>query len=171
MFTRRAGPFLGTLVVVIFGGLACNSFAADEAKALTLSKALAQVKLFAALTDGQRDALKAAATLRRGKAGERIIQQGKALDRMFIILQGQAEVRVSEKHLVTLSGQSLVGEIEFLDMLPASADVLLLEETDLIELNYAALTGLMEQQPRLGYMLMREIARIEARRLRDTNPK
>jgi len=29
----------------------------------------------------------------------------------------------------------------------------------------------MEKQPRLGYVLMREIARIEARRLRDTTPK
>jgi len=169
MFTGTAGRFVWAVVVVMFGYLACNSFAADEAKALALSKALAQVKLFAGLTDAERDALKAAATLRRGKAGERIIQQGKALDRMFIILEGQAEVRINGKHFVTLSGQPLVGEIEFLDMLPASADVLLLKETDLIELNYAALTALMEKQPRLGYVLMGEIARIEARRLRDTS--
>ncbi|MBA4423423.1 MAG: hypothetical protein C0390_10075 [Syntrophus sp. (in: bacteria)] len=119
----------------------------------------------------QREALKTAATLRRGKAGERIIQQGKTLDRMFIILEGQAEVWANGKYIVTLSGQPLVGEIEFLDRLPASADVLLPKETDLIELNYAALNGLMEKQPRLGYVLMREIAGIEGRRLRDTNLK
>jgi CRP/FNR family cyclic AMP-dependent transcriptional regulator len=171
VFIRAAGRLLLAIVVVMFGYLACNSFAADETKALALSKALAQVKLFAGLTDAERDSLKAAATLRRGKAGERIVQQGKVRDRMFIILEGQAEVRVNGKHFVTLSGQSLVGEIEFLDMLPASADVFLLKETDLIELNYAALTGLMEKQPRLGYVLMREIARIEARRLRDTTSK
>ncbi|MBW1853020.1 MAG: cyclic nucleotide-binding domain-containing protein [Deltaproteobacteria bacterium] len=119
MFTGAAGRFVWAVVVVMFGYLACNSFAADEAKALALS-----VKLFAGLTVAERDALKAAVTLRRGKAGERIIQQGKVLDRMFIILEGQAEVRVNGKHLVTLSEQPLVGEIEFLDMLPASADVL-----------------------------------------------
>ena len=171
MFRRAAGRFVWAVVVVIFGYLSCNSFAADNDRALALSKALAQVKLFAELTDAERNSLKAAATLRRGKAGERIIQQGTALDRIFIILEGQAEVRINGKHFVTLSGQPLVGEIEFLDMLPASADVLLLKETDLIELNYAALTGLMEKQPRLGYVLMREIARIEARRLRDTHQK
>ena len=171
MFTGTAGRFVWAVVVVMFGYLACNSFAADEAKALALSKALAQVKLFAGLTDAERDSLKAAATLRRGKAGERIIQQGTTLDRMFIILKGQAEVRVNGKHFVTLSGQPLVGEIEFLDMLAASADVLLLKKTALIELNYAALTGLMEKQPRMGYVLMREIAQVEARRLRDTDPK
>ena len=171
MFTGAAGRFVWAVVVVMFWCLACNSFAADEARAVALSKALAQVKLFAGLTDAERDSLKAAATLRRGKAGERIIQQGKVRDRMFIILEGRTEVRVNGKHFVTLSGQPLVGEIEFLDMLPASADVFLLKETDLIELNYAALTVLMEKQPRLGYVLMREIARIEARRLRGTTSK
>lgn len=171
MFTGTAGRFVWAVVVVMFGGWACVSFAAEEAKALALSKALAQVKLFAGLTDAERDALKAAATLRRGMAGERIIEQGKTLDRMFIILEGQGEVWVNGKHLLTLSGQPLVGEIEFLDTLPASADVLLVKETDLIELNSAALTGLMEKQPRLGYVLMREIARIEGQRLRDTDSK
>ena len=171
MFTEAKERLVWAVVAVMFGVFASNSFAADEAKALGLSKALAQVKLFAGLTDAERDALKDAATLRRGKAGERIIQQGKAMHRMFIILEGKAEVRVNGKHIVTLSGQPLVGEVEFLDMLPASADVLLLEEADLIELNSNALTRLMEKQPRMGYVLMREIARIEARRLRDTNPK
>ena len=171
MFTGATGRFVCAVVVVIFGYLAGNSFASDEAKALALSKALSQVKLFAGLTDAERDALKVAATLRRGKAGERIIRQGKTLERMFIILESEVEVRVNGKHVVTLSGQPLVGEIEFLDKLPAAADVLLLKETDFIELNYAALTGLIEKQPRLGYVLMREIARIEAQRLRETTSK
>jgi CRP-like cAMP-binding protein len=171
MITGAAGRLVCAVVGVMFGYLAGNSFALDEAKALALSKALSQVKLFAGLTDAERDALKDASTLRRGKAGERIIRQGKTLDRMFIILESKVEVRVNEKHVVTLSGQPIVGEIEFLDKLPATADVLLLKDTDLIELDYAALTGLMEKQPRLGYVLMREIAKIEAQRLRKTTQK
>jgi CRP/FNR family cyclic AMP-dependent transcriptional regulator len=171
MFTGLAGRFVWVVVVLMFGNIASNSFAAEEAEALALSRALVQVKLFAELTDAERDALKSVATLRRGKAGERIIEQGKTIDRMFIVLKGQAEVWVNGKHIVTLSGQPLVGDIEFLDKLPASADVFLVKETDLIELNYAALTGLMEKQPRVGYVLMREIAGIEAQRLRNSNPK
>ncbi len=171
MFTRAASRLVCAVAVVLFGYMADNSFALDEAKALALSKALSQVKLFAGLTDAERNALKAAATLRRGKAGERIIRQGKILDRMFIILENKVEVRVNGKPVVTLSGQPLIGEIEFLDKLPAAADVLLLKETDLIELNYATLTGLMEKQPRLGYVLMLEIAKIEAQRLRKTTQK
>lgn len=171
MFTGVAGRFVWAVVVVMFGISASNSFAADAAKALTLSKALAQVNLFAHLTDAERDALKAAATLRLGSAGERIIKQGKALDRMFIILDGQAEVWINGKQIATFSGQPLVGEIEFLDGLPACADVLLPKATYLVELNYAPLKSLMNEQPRLGYVLMREIARIDGRRLRSTDWK
>ncbi len=170
MFTGMAVRFVLAIVILMFS-LSGSSFGAEEAKSVALSNALAKVKLFAGLTDAEKESLKTAAVLRRGKAGERIIEQGKTMDRMFIIVGGQAEVRANNKHIVTLSGQPLVGEIEFLDNLPASADVLLPKETDLIELNYAALTSLMEKQPRLGYVLMREIAKIEAQRLRDTNTK
>ncbi len=158
-------------VAVILGNFADNSFAADKAKALELSKAMAQVKLFSGLTDKERDSLKSAATLRHCKEGELIIKRGTPLDRMFIVLEGHAEVRVNGKLMATLPGQSLVGEIEFLDMLPAEADVVIVKETDLIELNNAVLIGLMKKQPRLGYVLMSEIARIEGRRLRAMDSK
>ena len=171
MFAGAAGRLVCAVTVVIFGCLHSASFASDEAKSSALSKALSRVRLFAALTDEERDALKTAATLRRGGKGERIITQGKHSDKMFIVLDGEAEVRVDDRRIVTLSGQPLAGEIEFLNEVPATADVLLLQDTDLIELDNAALTGLMEKRPRLGYVLMREIAGIEARRLRKTTGK
>jgi CRP/FNR family cyclic AMP-dependent transcriptional regulator len=157
--------------VVVLGTFAANSFAADKTRVPELSKALGQAKLFAGLTDKERAALESAATLRHCKEGERIIEQGKTLDRMFIVLESQAEVRVNGKLVATLPEQSLVGEIEFLDRLPASADVVILKESNLIELNNAALASLMTKQPRLGYVLMSEIARIEGQRLRAMDQK
>ena len=171
MITGTGKRLIWTAMIVVLGSCVCNSFAADESEELTLSGALSQVKLFAELTNAERDALKTAAALRRSTAEERIIEQGQILDKMFIILEGEGEVWVNGKYLLTLSGQFLVGEIEFLDTLPASADVVLLKETDFIELDNAALIGLMEKQPRMGYVLMREIAKIEGKRLRDTDSK
>lgn len=168
--TKRV--YLAVLVmVVMLGSFSGNLFAADKARTSELSRALAQVKLFAGLTEKERGLLKPATTLRHCKEGERIIEQGKLTDRMFIILEGQAEVRVSGKVVATLPEQSLVGELEFLDMLPASADVIVLKETYLIELNNAALKGIMNKQPRLGYVLMSEIAGIESQRLRAMDLK
>ena len=152
--------------IVVLGTSAAHSFAADKARVLELSEALGKARLFAGLSNKERAALESAATLRHCKAGERIIEQGKPLGNMFIILEGQPEVRVNGKLVATLPEESLVGEIEFLDMLPATADVVILRETHVIELNNAALIGLMEKQPRMGYVLMSEIARIEGHRLR-----
>ncbi len=170
MFTGKVCRFI-CAVMILLGCLAGNSLSADNTKTLNLSKTLSQVKLFAGLTNTERDALKNAASLRQGKEGERIIQQGKTSGKMFIILEGDAEVRIDGKSFVTLTGQSLVGEIEFLNECPATADVLLHKETNLIELDNVALNSLMEKQPRLGYVLMREIAKIEAQRLRRTSTK
>jgi signal-transduction protein with cAMP-binding, CBS, and nucleotidyltransferase domain len=164
--------FLTVLVVIVmFGNFAGNLFAADNAKTLELSKAMGQAKLFAGLTDKERATLTSAAALRHCKEGERIIEQGKSLDRMFVILEGKAEVRINGELVATIPEQSLVGEIEFFDMLPAIAEVIIIKETHLIELNNAALTGLMKKQPRLGYVLMSEIARIESQRLRAKDMK
>jgi CRP-like cAMP-binding protein len=171
MITSASRGLVLSVVFVMVGSLPGHSLAADKAAVLTLSDALTQVTLFTGLTDAERGALKSVTKLRRGTAGERIIRQGTALDTMFIILEGPAEVRINGKPFVTLTGQTLVGEIEFLDPLSASADVVLLKETNLIELNFAALSDLMEKHPRLGFVIMSELARIEARRLRATNPK
>jgi uncharacterized protein (TIGR02246 family) len=168
MFTGIKGRCWGAVVVFVIGIMASNSFAANEAKDSALDKALAQVKMFAGLTNAEKDALKSAATLRHVNPRERLTEKDKVLDRMFILLEGQAEVWVNGKLVTSLSGQSLIGEMEFLNNLPVHADVFILKETDIIELNNAALTDLMEKQPRLGYVIMREIAIIEAQRLRET---
>ena len=153
---------------VVGSGYYCPAVA-DQIKDPVLSKVLAETKPFAGLTAAERDALRSVVTLRYAKAGERIIKQGTMLDRMFIILDSQADIRVNGKHISTLPIQSLVGELEFLDPLPVAADVFVLQNTDLIELPYAELMALIEKQPRLGYELMSEFAIIEAQRLRARN--
>ena len=157
--------------VMVIGLLAAQAFAAGGSKPLTLTQAIAQTGLFSGLTEAERAALEGAAVLRHGEAGERIIEQGTSSDRMFVVLEGESEVRVQGELVATLPAQALVGEIEFLDGRPASADVTLLEASYVIELNHRKLERLMDQRPRMGYVLMSEIARIEARRLRAMDEK
>ena len=44
-----------------------------------------------------------------------------------------------------------------------------IDNAEVLELNNAALNALMEQQPHLGYVIVRRIAVIEAQRLRSSN--
>lgn len=154
---------------VILGTLAGQAGAADPAPAAELSQALEQARLLAGLTGPERAALAAVATLRVCKADERIIEQGKPVERIFIVLAGQAEVRINGRLMATYPGQTLLGELEFLDRQPAAADVVVAKDSRLLELNNAALAKLMQKHPRLGYVLMGEMARIEAQRLRAMN--
>jgi CRP/FNR family cyclic AMP-dependent transcriptional regulator len=159
------------IIMAVLAGLMIAATVCIAADNPALSRALAKATLFAGLTDTERDTLKSATRLRQTRAGECIIKQGTKSDSMFIILDSPAEIHVNGNHIVTLTGQSLVGEIEFLDTLPASADVIVTQDTELIEMNHAALTNLMDKQPRMGYILMRELARISAQRLRAGNSK
>ena len=68
-----------TITILMFGLLGASAFAADKVEGLELSKALAQVKIAAGLTEAERESLKAAARLRHGQAGELIVQQGKEM--------------------------------------------------------------------------------------------
>ena len=146
----------------------CTSVSDDD---VALIKALGKVPLFTGMDSAELLALTPAAKLRRAKAGEKIITQGKMLDRMYIVMDGGADVVVNGKKVTTLTGQPLVGEVEYVDPAGASADVIVLKDTDVLELNYAILTALMENDPRAGYLFMRELAKLEARRLRNMNPK
>ncbi|OGV56015.1 MAG: hypothetical protein A2X45_21245 [Lentisphaerae bacterium GWF2_50_93] len=171
MNTRIAVRFVLAVAVIMIGIVAFNSLAADDAKGTELSKALAKVKMFAGLTGAERESLKSAAMLRKAKAGELIIGNGKMLDRMYFILDGQIEVWMKGKCIETATGQSLVGEFEYLEKGPTTAEVRVSKDVELIEMNYVALTTLMEKQPRIGYVLMREIAKSEIQRILANNPK
>lgn len=159
----------GCWVLALAISLSASSAAAQSSRDESIYAALAQARLFASLTEPERKALHEATRIVHGKAGERVIEQGKLMNRMLLVLQGKAEVRVNGKTLLTLSDQPLLGEIEFLDGLPASADVYLLNDTDMVELDNAKLNRIFEKQPRMGYVLMREVAKIESRRLRSTS--
>jgi hypothetical protein len=61
--------------------------------------------------------------------------------------------------------------MEFLEDVPASADVLLMGKSRVIMLEHKVLRGVMDADPGLGYALMYEIARMEANRLRTNSQR
>ncbi len=169
MSAGRKPRLWATIAVVMFGLLAWGDMLpAQEAADGALSRALSRVDLFAGLTDSDRDALKSVAALRRVQAGTRITKAGQTLEKLFIVMEGPIEVWVNGGLVTTLSGPAVIGETEFLNRFPIVADVIIQHETDVIELDLDAITDLMEKEPRIGYVLMRELAVIEAVRLRDT---
>jgi len=98
--------------------------------------------------------------------GDRIIEQGKRIGKMAIALDSEVRIQINGKTIRLLPPNSLVGEIEFLEDVPASADVVLMGKSKIILLEHKRFQGVMDADPGLGYRVMFEIARMEANRLR-----
>lgn len=168
----RSNPtvsYLSALLLLTALALHCPALAGDARD--PLGQALGQATLFAGLSNVQLEALEPAAALRQGKAGDLLIRQGSVMGQILIVLDGEVDVRIDKKSFVLLSGQILLGEIEFLDGLPATADVVLLKDADYLSLDNNRLNRIMTDHPDIGYTVIREIARIEAQRLRKTSTK
>lgn len=165
---RLAGLLM--LVMVLLCSISTNVVTAmgTTGEDASLSTALNQVCIFEKLTPSERDIVGTATTLRHVKAGERITRKGQTPEKMFVILDGEAEVWVHGNLVVTLSGQVLIGETEFLNKDHFYEDVIVTKDTHIIELNNAQLAVLMEKHPRIGYVILGEMAVIESQRLRDT---
>jgi CRP-like cAMP-binding protein len=135
----------------------------DSGDAVSL---LERVPVFQGLDRGRLEKVAAMAQIGEGKAGDRIIVQGKRMGKMAVALDSEVRILIDGKIIRVLPPHSLVGEIEFLEDVPASADVALAAPSRVIFLEHQRFKRLMDDDPALGYRVMFEIARMEADRLR-----
>lgn len=101
----------------------------------TATHPLGEVEIFAALNDGERDALAAAA--RRGvyAAGERVVREGEPGNSMFVVVRGEAAVVIGGGHEVARIGAGgFFGEMSLLTGEPRTATVKTLVDSELLEI-------------------------------------
>jgi len=136
-----------------------------------LISALSQVSIFQGLDADQLKRIAGMADLVVREGGVRIIEQGKRTGKMAIALDCEVEIRIDGERLRVLPANSLVGEIEFLEDCPASADVVLSGRSRVIFLEHRPFRALMDADAVLGYRIMDRMARMEANRLRTNPPR
>ena len=95
---------------------------------------------------------------------------------LYAVLEGRIEVRmekVSIKHgserLTRLNEGEIFGEMAFVSSMKRSALVRAVSDTKILVFDGPELWKLIEREPYLGYIMMRNIARIICQRLRDTD--
>ncbi|MBI2886893.1 MAG: cyclic nucleotide-binding domain-containing protein [Chloroflexi bacterium] len=149
-----------------------------------IKSVLAQIPLFQGLSPQQLEAIEAVAKAEHWHKGETIIQEGDHGDAMYILIEGKVQV----SRTVTLSlSRGGVGEGEksfahlSADEHPAFGEMALLEnslrgatvtaESDctLLALANADFERLCQEDPHLGYLVIRNMATQLSGRLRRTN--
>jgi CRP-like cAMP-binding protein len=168
---------MGFASVLVFGWIASLAIAPTSSGGESptscdgLLSALRQVPIFQRLDQKGLQQVASVAEVVERQGGDRIIEQGQRTGKMAIAIDSEVAIRIDGETLRVLPANSLVGEMEFLEEVPASADVLLVGKSRVILLEHKRFRSLMDADPGLGYALMDEIARMEASRLRTNTQR
>ena len=134
------------------------------------SALLAGVDIFAPLEPEERNIIIRALARYVYAPGEVILRRGEPGKSMFVIARGQVEVRMPghngalQQAAEVLGIGDFFGEMALLTGAPRSADVIALEEVEVLEIGKASIQSLLEHNTRLAETFGRKIAERQASR-------
>jgi ribosomal protein S18 acetylase RimI-like enzyme len=143
----------------------------DRREGHVVARAAKTTDLFNGLDEGDMYHLARLGRVRAIYKGERLIRQDGSGDRLFIVVSGMMQARVGRKEVGRIGPGEIVGEMALLDDQPRSADVISLEDAEVVEILRSDLIRLVERRPRLGAVVMRNLATNLAEKLRKVDAK
>jgi small-conductance mechanosensitive channel/CRP-like cAMP-binding protein len=137
-------------------------FGTGTANGGALVERLAAVDIFAPLSTEETAMLAQAATSHVFAPGETVIRAGDAGSSMFVVHNGRVSVQVSEngrpRTVATLGEGAFFGEMALFTGEPRTANVIALEETEVLEIGHAAMKSVFDTNPDLVESLSHIIA-------------
>ena len=100
-----------------------------------------------------------------------VIQEGKPLEALFLLLEGKLSVRIAslrDREVATLFPGEVLGEISFVDARPPSATVLSVQDSHLLVVPRELLTAKLARDDAFAARFYRGLAVFLADRLRTT---
>ena len=108
-------------------------------------------------------------------AGEMIFEDTSPGEDLYVILSGKVAVQLEAITpnetvvLSTISEGEILGEFSIIDSEPRSATAVCLEDTEALVINGKRMHELFEKNHHIGYVVMRNMAKIICERIRRTN--
>jgi len=104
------------------------------------------------------------------KEGDVLFKQGDGGSSMYILLAGEMKIQVEGIGVVhTMQAGEIVGEISLVKNVKRTASVMASKDCVLLQLYSEIFHEVIKKQPRIGYVIMRNVARILADRLVQNN--
>ena len=111
------------------------------------------------------------------EADEDIFYEGDASRDLYVLMEGKfaietnvpGRVKDNPKAFYTVKPGEIIGEFSFVDGAPRSASARAQRDSKLLKFNGKQLSELLDADPEVGYIVMRNIARVLCSRIRNTN--
>ncbi|MCB9228472.1 MAG: cyclic nucleotide-binding domain-containing protein [Deltaproteobacteria bacterium] len=107
------------------------------------------------------------------KPGDFVVRDGETGEEIYVVLEGQLMVRKNTSEglldIAPLSKGDVFGEMVLLDEKIRSADIVSIEPSWVLELSYRQIFDVYEKEPRIFGVMLLNLARLLAKRLRSTN--
>ena len=101
--------------------------------------------------------------------GQVIFKEGDAADRMYVVKDGEVEVRIGDQVVGVMQAGDLLGEMALVDTSPRSATAVARTECRLVPIDQRRFTFLVQQTPFFSLHVMRVLAD-RLRRSNQRNP-
>lgn len=121
------------------------------------------------LSDGDIDWLAAAGNTQKLPPGSLLVQEGKPLKALYVLLQGRLSVRAEtrpDEEINRLLPGEVVGEVSFLDSRPPSASVVADGESTVLAVPRTKLSAKLDSDPMFASRFYRSLGVFLAHRLR-----
>jgi CRP/FNR family cyclic AMP-dependent transcriptional regulator len=143
------------------------------------SELLAGIDAFEGLGEEEFELLGAHFRHRTFRRGEELIREGETVRELSVVISGSVEVllpeegtevqRFTEVKLDTIGPGQYLGEYSVLDMRPASATAVALEEVEVLQIGAADLQTVLNRHCEIARCFYRNLTLILIDRLRRTN--
>ncbi len=140
-------------------------------------KRLASYQIAAGLNSDELDDVILCCDVLNFSGGEAIIKEHSLSSSLFILEDGQVSIQIevtrdestAMEEIAVLEAGDVFGEMAFLEEWRRSACVKAKEEITVLKLDGDRLNGLFERNTHIGYIMMRNLGLILAKRLMDNN--
>ena len=126
---------------------------------------LASLSLFADLGEPQLEGISHVFEEATFAPGQRILRQGISGSNFYVVVEGEAAVRIDGKDRATIGRGDFFGEMSLLLEVPPTADVVARTQLRCLVLAGPDLHGFLDRQPTIMYRMLISMAR----RLRTAN--
>lgn len=143
----------------------------DQKMGVGIINLLRGLPFFEGLGDGELRKIARLFTQKLYRAGEKIFAKGDTGAEAYVVMRGQIDILLEEgmKPLAQVGSGQIFGELAFLDSTSRAAGAIASQPSILLVIQRSAFNNLVEHEPHLGMVVMRNIAIELSNRLRKTN--